>query len=113
MNHARTYLSLLAMLLIVGCETLGIAKPETFKEKLAVGYTTNTAIRQAATKLLEAKKITADEGAQVLAQTDNARVGLDIARSLEKANPTAADAKLTSIRTALTALQTYLASREK
>jgi len=113
MNHARIYLSLVALLLIVGCETLGIAKPETFKEKLAVGYVTVTAVRQSATTLLTAKRLTADDAQNVQDQANNARAGLDIARGLEKTDPKAADAKLTAIRTALTALQAYLTAREK
>ena len=113
MHAQRTFLWLIAVLLLVGCETLGIPKPESFKEKLAFGYATVTSVRQSATTLLTAKKISADDAQHVQDQANNARTGLDVARGLEKTDPKAADAKLTAIRTALTALQAYLVSREK
>jgi len=100
-------------LLLTGCETLGIAKPETFNEKAAATLGTITTVRQTATTLLGQKRITADDGKNVLVATDAARTGLDIARTLHKSNPTAANQRLDAVRSGLTALQSYLAQRER
>lgn len=113
MTHAIRAGMLALLLMLPGCETLGIAKPETFNEKAAVALGTITTVRTTATQLLNEKKITADDGQNVLTATDNARAGLDIARTLNKSNPTAANARLDAIRTSLTALQSYLATRSK
>jgi len=106
----NTFLIFIAAAL-TSCAQLGIAPAETFAQKLAVGYSSVTAVRQSATTLLTAKKITADDAQNVQAQADNARAGLDIARTVSKTDPKAADAKLTSIRTLLTALSAYLATK--
>lgn len=104
--------ALVLTLMLAGCAQLGLAPAETFNQRLAVGYSTVTAVRQSATTLLVAKKITAEDAQNVQRQADNARAGLDIARGLEKTDPTAANAKLLAVRTALTALQAYLVSKE-
>lgn len=101
------------LLFLPGCETLGLSKAETFNERAAVALGTITTVRQTATTLLNEKKITADDGQNVLTQTDTARAGLDIARTLNKSNPQAANAKLDAVRKVLTGLQAYLASRSK
>ena len=106
----NTFLASL-MFLFAGCAAIGLPTAETFNQKAAVVQGTITTVRQTATVLLNEKKITADDGQNVLVQTDTARAGLDIARSLSKSNPIAADSKLNSVRTVLTALQAYLASR--
>ena len=106
-----TFLSLL--FLLPGCESLGLPKANTFNERAAAALGSITTIRQTATTLLEQKRITADDGQNVLTQTDTARAGVDIARNLNKSNPQAADTKLTSVITVLTALQSYLATRSK
>ena len=105
------FLSLL--FLLPGCETLGLPKAETFNEKAAVALGTITTVRQTTTTLLNEKKITADDGQHVLVATDSARAGVDIARNLNKSNPTAANAKLESVRAGLVAVQAYLNSRSK
>ena len=102
----------LSMLLILSaCASLGIPTAETFSEKLAAGYTLNTAVRQSATTMLQSKSITADDADSVLKTTDASRQGLDVAKSLAKTDMTAADAKLTATRTVLLALQAYLAAK--
>lgn len=100
------------ILILSACATMGLPTANSFSERLAVGYTINTAVRQTATTLLQAKKMSAADGANVLAQTDNARSGLDIARAIGKTDLTAADAKLNAVRAALVALQAYLATKE-
>lgn len=94
-----------------GCAYLGVPKPETFNERLAVGYALVTSARNTATSLVDAGKLSADDARNVLEQTDNARAGLDIARQVHAAAPDEANAKLTAILTALRALEAYLGSR--
>jgi len=100
----------LAVVLLASCTWLGLDSPQTFNERLAVGYTSVTAVRLAATDLLLAKKISVDDAQNVLEQSDNARAGLDIARTLNTVDPEAADRRLQSILTGLKALQAYLNS---
>jgi hypothetical protein len=97
--------------ILSACAQFGLPTADTFAERLAVGYGTVTEVRNTVTTLLKAKKLTADDGDNVLKATDAARLGLDVARSLSKTDMNAAGAKLTSVRTALTALQAYLTER--
>ena len=103
---------LIVLTLVLGCAQLGLPQAQTFDQKLAVGYATVTAIRTSATTLLAAKKITADDAQHVQDQANNARAGLDIARATAVTDPAAANAKLTAVRTALTALNAYLISKQ-
>lgn len=109
----KTLSTALFSILLTGCSTLDIPVADTFNERLAIAYASVTAVRRTATTLLDAKKLSADDGDNVLKLTDHARAGLDIARTLSRSDMTGANAKLASIRTAVTAIQTYLASREK
>ncbi len=105
-------LAIFLLTLAAGCAALGIQAPQTFNEKLAVGYTSVTSIRQAATTLLTSAKITPDDAQNVQNQADNARMALDIARATFKTgDTTGAQTKLDTTITALTALQSYLASK--
>jgi hypothetical protein len=104
------YLLVLLLSLAAACAQLGLPTPQTFNEKMATAYVTVTAVRDTATKLLVAKKLSADDAQNVLNQTDNARAGLDIARKL--ADVDAANAKLASVQAALVALNAYLASKK-
>jgi hypothetical protein len=97
-----------------GTNPLGsvLIAPDTFSERLAVGYTLVTQVRATATALLTAGKITADDGQNTLAATDVFRAGLDVARGMAATDLSGAEAKLAAIRTGLTALQTYIDSRK-
>ena len=98
---------------LFACAQLDIPTADTFNERLAVAYSSVTGIRRATVSLLDAKKIGADDGQNVLTQTDNLRAGLDIARGLARSNSQAANDKLAAVRAALTGLQSYIAAREK
>jgi len=113
MQQMKQYFSLYLMaLLLSGCASLGVPEAGTFSEQLAAGYSLNAQVRATATELLNAKKISSADGQNALEQTNNARTGLDIARSLAAIDSKAAEGKLVAIRTALTALQAYLALRK-
>lgn len=109
-RHAQ-YAFLAILTLLVGCSQLGIPKPQTFNQRLAVGYTTVTAVRQTAITLLQADKITANDASNVQEQADNARAGLDLARSIHATNPQAAETRLDAVIVGLNALQAYLQAR--
>lgn len=98
---------------LAGCAALGLSAPETFNQKLIVAYSTVTAVNNTAANLLNLRIITADDGENVLKSTDAAKAGIDVSRVIYRMDPTTADAKLNSVRVALTALQTYLATRSK
>lgn len=100
------------LFVLSACTTLGIPAPETFNQRLAVAYNSVTATREAATKLLIAKQIGADDAQNALDVTNTARAGLDVAKDLAKTDIKAADTRLTAVRGALSALQAYLNSRE-
>jgi hypothetical protein len=99
------------MLALTSCAQLGLPTATTFQERLTAGYALNAEVRNSAATLLNAKKLTADDGQNILAQTDNARAGLDVARVIAKGDPKAGDAKLTAVRTVLLALQAYLTTK--
>ncbi len=111
MKRSYTYLFLLTIL--VACAQLGLVAPQTFDEKLTASLSTVTALRDSTLMLINAKKISSDDAQHVQDQLNNARSGIDVARTMSKNDPTGAATKLTSIHAALVALQTYLASKEK
>lgn len=113
MKPILRYWYLLVMALLIGCAQLGLPQAETFNQKMAVAYASVTQIRTTASQLLDAKKISADDAQNVLAATDSARAGLDIARKMAATDPAAAENRLTAVRAGLAALASYLATRSK
>jgi hypothetical protein len=109
LNHWKLYA---AALLLTSCAQLGIPTANTFNERLAAGYGAVTEVRTTATTLLNAKKIGSSDAENVLATTDVARQGLDVARSLSKTDMTAAEGKVSAIRATLTAVAGYVATRK-
>lgn len=112
MRQVQRYAMFYLVAMLTACAQLGVPPAESFNERLAAGYALNSQVRATATQLLNAKKISAADGQNVLDQTNNARAGLDVAREMSKFNLEAADGKLTAIRTAMTAVQAYLAIRK-
>lgn len=108
----RSSLFIACLFLLTACAQLGLQAPETFKEKLAAGYTAVTSVRQSAVTLLDAGKLSADDGKNIQAQADNARAGLDVAAKMANTDLSAADNRVTAIRTALTAIAAYLATKK-
>lgn len=97
--------------LVVGCAALGVPSPQTFNENLAVSIAANTSVRETATTLLQAKKISAADAENALKQTDVAREGLNVARSLSGTDLASAQGRLEATTAALKALQAYLATK--
>ena len=111
MNRYRIPISLLLMLMIYACATIGEPTPQTFNERMAAGIATVSGIRSTATSLLKQGKISVEDASNVQAQADNARAGLDVARKVYATDPSAGNARMTAAVTILNALQTYLNSR--
>ena len=112
MVTARNYLLVLFVAMLSACAQLGLPTATTFQERLTAGYALNAEVRTTATTLLTGKKISSADAQNVLDQTNNARAGLDLARTISKTDETAADFKLTSVRTVLLGLQAYLATKK-
>jgi hypothetical protein len=101
-------LLMVVALLVQGCaQSGGLLTPQTANERIAAAQA-----RVTATQLLQAKKISSDDAANVLKQTDAAREGIDVARTLSATDPAGASSRLQTTLAILTALQTYLASRQ-
>jgi hypothetical protein len=99
----------LFLCLLTACKTLDIPTPTTFNERLAGAYTTVTGIRETASTLLLANKLTAEDAQNVQQQCDTLRAALDVARQVHAADPQAGGDKLTATLVALNALSAYLA----
>lgn len=107
----RHFLMLIAVCLLAACAEVGIQAPKTFNERLAVGYAAVTTVRDTATTLVTAGKISAAEAQDVQTKADHGRAALDIARATAKTDLTSAETRLTATLQLLTALQSYLASK--
>lgn len=98
--------------LLGACAFLGVPTAKSFNERLAVGYSTVTTVRQTATTLVQDDVISPNDAANVQQQADNARAGLDIASTLKGVDLEAADARLLASLQILHALEDYLRSRQ-
>lgn len=99
------------LLLLAACAQVGLPTPQTTNERIAAAQASVTQARATTTQLLEAKKITSADAANVLKQTDAAREGIDVARTISATDPGAATSKLQAAVAILSALQAYLASK--
>jgi len=107
------YAAAVLCVLLTGCAALGLATPKTFNQKFAVGISSVTSARQTALTLLTARKISADDAANVQAQADNARTGLELARTIHASLPEQGEAKIDAVLIGLNGLTAYLCSRDK
>lgn len=97
------------LLLLAACAQLGVQPAQSFDERLAYAYGTNTAVREASTSALNAGEITPDDMERVIALNDQARALLDAARLAHGTGDLeTADARLTLAVSVLTQVQTYL-----
>jgi hypothetical protein len=111
-----------------GCQALGLPAAKTFNERLAAGYTTVTAVREATSSWVDGQVRIAQgepdlakrtqklaavraDAQNIQAQADTARQGLDVARGLKGVDLKNAEARLASTLRILQALQQYLGSK--
>ena len=97
------------ILVLTACSAFGVLQPKTFSERLAAGYTLNIQVRDTATVLVSNSVISADDAQNVQNTADQARIGLDLARTFGS-TPRGED-KLATTLVILTGLQSYLAER--
>lgn len=98
---------------IAGCTALGMAQPQTTKERLAYAYSAHTAIQNAAADALTAGEITSADGQAVLKLADESRTVLDAARvALNAGDTSTAEGRVALATSILTELQSYLRSRK-
>lgn len=109
----KRIIAVFVLTLVSACASIGLSTTPSFNEGMAIGLTTVTTVRTTATTLLNAKKLSADDGDNVLKTTDAARTGLDVARRLSATDLKSAQGKLDAVRAVLTAQQAYLALKEK
>lgn len=101
----------LALFSIAGCGAIGVPSPQTFNERAAASISTVTEVRQVATTLLQANRITVDDADNIQKQADVARNGIELARTLHASNPAAGENKLNAVVAVLATLRGYLTSK--
>lgn len=100
--------------LLVGCQVLGLATPQSFDQQLANAYGVHTAVVQATANALNAGSISKADAIQVQVAEHSARAILDTARAAEVAGDTAgAQKNLALALTTLNAIQTYINAQGK
>lgn len=110
----RAYLVglVVAVLVLTGCPSLGLAPIKNFDNGLAYSYGIHTAVMQASGNAVEAGDISSAEAEQILAMADTARQFLDGARLLHRTGDTEGARDKMALATAvLTRMQEYLRSR--
>lgn len=109
---------------LAGCAALGLQSAETFNQKLAYSYGQVTAARKGALSVINAScptpetytsvacKEAAADGKHIQSMADEARQGLDLAKTYAaNGNLQQANIQLQLESAALTALSTYLATK--
>ena len=113
MNPVQRTTAFLLLAFLVGCASLALPTPETFREKLAAGNATITEVATSAETLRQSGKISDDDAQNIKSQCQNLLDGLKVARSLSTTDMTSANNRLAVITTSLKALQGYLLTKEK
>ena len=78
MRHTKSLFLLILFLFAAVLPSACSVYPETFDERLATAYITNTSVRSTAAAGIRAGKITADQGRNILRLTDQVRDVLDV-----------------------------------
>lgn len=105
----RKILACSALLLLVGCASLGLAPASSFGDRLAYSYGTHTAVLVAATQSLEAGELDSADASRVLKVADEARTALDAAKLAHGVgDASTAEGRLQLATALLTNLQAYL-----
>lgn len=102
----------LVLMLLTACAFFGVPTPETFNERLAVGYSSVTTVRQSTLNLLQAGKLTPDRARDIQDQADLVRDSLDAAKQLSDVDLTDANDRLTIALEGLNALEAYLRTKQ-
>lgn len=98
----------LAIVALAACAAL---TPQSFNEKISLGYSGVTTLADTATQLHQSGTLSDKDAKNILDQAELVKEGLDIAREIKNTDPAGGDAKLTATLAALTAAQAYLRSK--
>lgn len=109
----KTLLIGVVVLALAGCSALGVPKADTFNKRWLAAQQSDTTVLQTDLALLQAGKISKEDAANIEAQADNVKAGLDIARTIYATDQTAGSTKLDSVVLALQAIQNYLTAKGK
>ena len=111
MTRALRYGFAIALIALAACAQLGLAPAQTFDQKLAYAYGSNTAALEAATSSLNAGTIKSADMENVIQLHGQVKTLLDAAKTTAAAGDmTTAQSKLALALTSLTELQSYLRS---
>lgn len=102
--------AVLLLSMLVACSTLGLSPLKTFNERMTGGYSSVTNINNTTVILLNSKVIGSNDAQNVRDQTKIAKEGLDITKTLKGVE---AEDKLNATVKVLTALEGYLATKQK
>lgn len=105
--------SLFLVILVAACAQLGVPAADTFNKRALAAYTTVEGINKTATSLKAAGKLSDSDRENIISTSRSAVAGIDLARQVHATNPQGGEDKLTAMIAVLTALQTYLATKEK
>lgn len=99
-------------LFLASCASMGLVTPQSFDERLAAAYTTNTAIRDAAANSFESGALKPEDANYALEQTRGNRRMLDATRALAGEGDIAtAEGRLKLVTGSLMSLRSYLQSQ--
>lgn len=108
----KKLIPIFAVLLVAACASIGVEQPESFDQRLAYAYGTNTAVRSAAANAVTVGTIDKSDAQFILKQTDDARALLDASRlALSVGDVSTAEGRLVLAVGILTQLQQYLNTR--
>jgi hypothetical protein len=100
---------IVALLLLAGCASLGLAPASSITDRVAYAYGSHTAVLQSATAALEAGDIGVEDAQRVLKVADQARDALDAAKlAIDAGDVSTAEGRLQLALSILTELQAYL-----
>ena len=106
-------LLLLVALFLVGCASLGVSPADTFNKKALAAVSTVETIAKSATSLRASGKLSDSDRDNIVSTPETSLAGIRVARQVYTTNPQAGNDKLSATITVLSALQLYLAAREK
>lgn len=102
----------LLALALSACAALGVPTADTFNKKLISGYSTVQVVAKSASALRAAGKLSEVDRANVVDTNRQVLAGLDLARLTSQTDLAAAQSKLESTLLILTALESYLQTKQ-
>jgi hypothetical protein len=112
-NLARIPSLFLFVSLLAGCSLFGIEKPETFPQRLAYAYSTQTAVAQEIAAKTRSGVLSSADNQRFVAIIEDAKAVADGARDAMRGGDTAtAEGKLRLAQNILVEVDQFLRSRE-